>query len=142
MRVLAVAATLLLSLTIVPTFAQQADRPPNTNQQPQTVPVEPQRSPQQSEQAREQERREGEETQIGRGWRAQPRDEDRSGRMMNEDHRTVGRDWRTRRDDQDIDRDRYYRRDRGYYDEDRRPLRRTKICFEYENGDEYCRYRD
>jgi hypothetical protein len=72
MRVLAVAATLLLSSTIVPTLAQQADRPPNTNQQPQTVPVEPQRSPQQSEQAREQERREGEETQIGRGWRAQP----------------------------------------------------------------------
>ena len=30
---------------------------------------------------------------------------------------------------------------RGYYDEDR-PRRRMKVCFEYENGDEYCRYRE
>ena len=29
---------------------------------------------------------------------------------------------------------------RGYFDEDR-PRRRVKICVEYENGDEYCRYR-
>jgi len=28
----------------------------------------------------------------------------------------------------------------GYFDEDR-PRRRVKICVEYENGDEYCRYR-
>ena len=54
----------------------------------------------------------------------------------------------------DYDRDRYNdrdnrggrdRADRGrddsdYYDEDR-PRRRVKICIEYENGDEYCRYR-
>ena len=33
-------------------------------------------------------------------------------------------------------------RDRDYrgYDEDR-PRRRVKVCVEYENGDEYCRYR-
>jgi hypothetical protein len=29
--------------------------------------------------------------------------------------------------------------DRGYYEDDR-PRRRVKTCFEYENGDEYCRY--
>ena len=55
-----------------------------------------------------------------------------------------------RRDDDEGDRDRGYRgsdrgdRDgygRGYYDEDR-PRRRVKVCFEYENGDEYCRYRE
>ena len=54
----------------------------------------------------------------------------------------------------DKDRDRYSdrdnrggrdRADRGrddsdYYDEDR-PRRRVKICIEYENGDEYCRYK-
>jgi hypothetical protein len=142
MRVLAMATILLLYSNIVPTFAQQTNRPPDISQQPQTVPVEPQRSPQQSEQAREQDRREAEDTQIGRGWRAQRRDEDRSGRTVDEDHRMVGRDWRTRRDDQDMERDRFYRRDRDYYDEDRRPWRRMKVCFEYENGDEYCRYRN
>ena len=26
-------------------------------------------------------------------------------------------------------------------DDDRPRLRRVKVCFEYENGDEYCRYR-
>ena len=66
------------------------------------------------------------------------------------DNREVGRDWRMRRDDDEGDRDRGYRgsdrgdRDgygRGYYDEDR-PRRRMKVCFEYENGDEYCRYRE
>jgi hypothetical protein len=32
------------------------------------------------------------------------------------------------------------RNDSDYYDEDR-PRRRVKICIEYENGDEYCRYK-
>jgi hypothetical protein len=77
---------------------------------------------------------------------------DRMGRGMDWDHRKVGRDLRMRRDDDDVDRDRdrgYRGSDRAdregygraYYDEDR-PRRRVKVCFEYENGDEYCRYRD
>ena len=37
----------------------------------------------------------------------------------------------------DADRDRTYR---GYADADR-PRRRVKICVEYDNGEEYCRYR-
>ena len=33
-----------------------------------------------------------------------------------------------------------YSEDRGTFDDDR-PRRRVKICIEYDNGDEYCRYR-
>jgi hypothetical protein len=55
------------------------------------------------------------------------------GRMMEDmDHRP---NRRMQRDDEDMDRRSRYR------DEDR-PRRRVKICFEYENGDEFCRYRD
>jgi hypothetical protein len=53
-------------------------------------------------------------------------------RDMASDHR----DWRARPDRADQD-DGY---GRGSYDEDR-PRRRVKVCFEYKNGDEYCRYR-
>ena len=43
------------------------------------------------------------------------------------------------RDDRGWDRADRGRDYRGY-DEDR-PRRRVKVCVEYENGDEYCRYR-
>ena len=147
MRVFAVATILFLSSSLVPTFAQDEGKSPATSQ-PQTVPVQPERSPQQS---REQDRNRGEDRQVGRDWRAQERDDDRMDRLgqndmrrmrdnmrsdMDSDHRTVGRDWRARPDDR-ADRDGY---GRGSYDEDR-PRRRVKVCFEYENGDEYCRYR-
>ena len=33
------------------------------------------------------------------------------------------------------------RRDDRDYDDEDRPRRRVKICIEYENGDEYCRYK-
>ena len=62
------------------------------------------------------------------------------GRMNDEDdsdHRTVGRNWRMQRGDDA----RGYYDGRGYYDEDR-PRTRVKICKEYENGDEVCRYRN
>jgi hypothetical protein len=154
MRVFALAAVLLLSSSLVPAFAEEAAKAAGSNQ-PQTVPVQPERTPQQSEQSREQDRERAEETRIGPGWKAQQRDDDRMqrrdddrvgrmdqnnmGRMMDRDSesRTVGRDWRTRPDDR-ADRDGY---GRGSYDEDRPRLRRVKVCFEYENGDEYCRYR-
>ena len=141
MRVFLIATVLFLSSSLVPTFAQDEGKSPATS--PQTVPVQPERSPQQS---REQDRNRGEDRQVGRDWRAQERDGDRMDSMgqndtrrmrhnmqpdIDSDHRTVGRDWRARPDD-------------GYgkdsYDEDR-PRRRVKVCFEYENGDEYCRYR-
>lgn len=110
--------------------------PPVANP-PQLTPVQPERSPRQSEQSRDQERKSAEDVQVGRDWRAEQRDGDRMGerRMgrMNDDdwdHRTVGRNWRMHRDTV-----------RGYYDEDR-PRTRVKICTEYENGDEICRYRN
>jgi hypothetical protein len=116
--------------------AQQQKSPvPN---QPSMTLVQPERSPQQSEQSREQDRRSAEDVQVGRDWRTQQRDGDRMGRMgqrrMNDqndsDHRTVGRNWQMQRDDE-----------RAYYDEDR-PRSRVKICTVYENGDEFCRYRN
>jgi hypothetical protein len=99
------------------------------------------RTPQQSEQSRERDRERAEDAHVGPGWRAQQRDDDRMGRMdqnmdRDSEHRTIGREWRARPDDR-ADRDGY---GRGNYDEDR-PRRRVKVCFEYENGDEYCRYR-
>ena len=105
---------------------------------PQLTPVQPERSPRQAEQSRDQERKSAEDVQVGRDWRVEQRDGDRMGqrrmgRMYDEDdsdHRTVGRNWRTQRD-----------YGRGYYDEDR-PRTRVKICTEYENGDEVCRYRN
>jgi hypothetical protein len=106
--------------------------------QPSTTVLQPERSPQQSERSREQDRRSGEDVQVGRDWRAQQRDGDRMGRMgqrrMNDDNdsdrRTVGRNWQMQRDDE-----------RGYYDQER-PRPRVKICTVYENGDEFCRYRN
>jgi hypothetical protein len=105
---------------------------------PALTSVQPERSPRQSEQSRDQERKSAEDVQVGRDWRVEQRDGDRMGqrrmgRMNDEDdsdHRTVGRNWRMQRD-----------HGRGYYDEDR-PRTRVKICTEYENGDEVCRYRN
>jgi hypothetical protein len=152
MRVLTVATVLLLSTSLVPSFAQDEGKS-SPSRQPQTVPVQPERSPQQSEQSREQDREGGEDVRVGRDWRAQERDGDRPGRTgqnndtgpmrdkmgrdMDRDHRTVGRNWRMRPDDDRADRDGY---GRGSYNEDL-PRRRVRVCFEYENGDEYCRYR-
>jgi hypothetical protein len=112
--------------------------------------VQPERTPQQSEQSRGQEQKRGEDVQVGRDWRTQPRDGDRMGRMgqndmermmehmdreMHRDHDYMEREGGYHGADR-AERDRY---GRGYYDEGRRS-RRVKICVEYENGDEYCRY--
>ena len=105
---------------------------------PQLTPVQPERSPRQAEQSRDQERKSAEDVQVGRDWRAEQRDsnrmgQSRMGRMYDDDdwdNRTVGRNWRMQRG-----------HGRGYYDEDR-PRTRVKICTEYENGDEVCRYRN
>jgi hypothetical protein len=135
MRALAIATTLSLSLTLLPSFAQEDRRPPAQSQpettpaQPQTVPVQPERTPQQSEQSRKEDGRSAEDVRVRRDWRAEGRDDEDMDRGDDRDRRKPGRDWRMRRDDGD----------RGYYEDDR-PRRRVKTCFEYENGDEYCRY--
>jgi hypothetical protein len=151
MRALVLAAILLGTSSLYPSFAQDQGKS-QPSDQPQTVPVQPERTPQQSEQSRDQERQRAEDVRVGRGWRTEERDGDRidrtgrneSGRAREEmgrgrdrDDRTVGRNWRMHPDDDRADRDNY---GRGYYDADR-PRRRVKICMEYENGDEYCRYR-
>jgi|GEM_PF-782103 hypothetical protein len=124
---------------------QQEVEKPSAGNPPHLAPVQPERSPRQAEQSREQDRRSAEDIQLGRDWRAEQRDGDRRGqrrigRMNDEDdsdHRTVGRNWRMQRGDDA----RSYYDGRGYYDEDR-PRTRIKICTEYENGDEVCRYRN
>jgi hypothetical protein len=142
-------------------------RPEVTPQQPdqvqlQKAPVQPERSPQQSDQARDRDRQSAEGTRINRDWTTrQDRGDDRMdmdrmrqmhrqmGRMMDqdEDHRTTGRNWR--RDDDDMDRGSGYRspgrgegRYEGGFSREMRSYARVKTCIEYENGDEFCRYRD
>jgi hypothetical protein len=125
-------------------FWPRSDRSDRMGQTDQAqTPVQPERTPRQSEQSRDQERNRAEDVRVGRGWRTQGRDDERSDRMGYNDmgrtrDQTVGRNWRTRPDDDRADRDGY---GRGYYDEDR-PRRRVKVCVEYADGDEYCRYKD
>lgn len=152
MRKSALATVLLLSSSLVSgfAFAQQSEPAPGSNEV-QTAPVQPDRTPQQSDQARERDRKSAEDTRVKRDWTTQQRGEDRMGmdsmrqqrmgRMMEDmDHRTTGGNGRMQRDDEDMDHRQRYS-DQRYADEDR-PHRRVKICFEYENGDEFCRYRD
>jgi hypothetical protein len=135
MRILAAATILMLSSSLSPVLAEEAGNATGSNQ-PLTVPVQPERNPQQSEQFREQDRQRADDVKIGRGWRAEDVDRSRtndSGRMTDDqdrDRRTVGRGQRMRSDD-----------DEGGYRSDDRPRRQVKICYEYENGDEYCHYR-
>jgi hypothetical protein len=146
MRSFAAATALLLFSSLVPSFAQNEANSPAVSQ-PRTSPVQPERTPQQSEQSRDRDRQRAEDMRVDRNWRAYPSDNDRGpmpqGRMSermgdpDSDHRTVGRDWRARPDDDRTDRGGY---GRDNYD-DARPQRRVKVCFEYENGDEYCHYR-
>jgi hypothetical protein len=97
----------------------------------------------------------GTDDRMGRDDRMGMGPDDRMGRR---DGREVGRDWRMYREreagrDGDKGRERYAERgdrdwdradrekdNRGYFDEDR-PRHRVKVCVEYENGDEYCRYK-
>jgi hypothetical protein len=68
------------------------------------------------------------------------------GRMMDDDdddHQTTGRNWR--RDGDEASRGSrfgYAERNEGRYSYDVRRRPRVKTCWEYENGDEFCRYRD
>jgi hypothetical protein len=147
MRAPMIAMVLLMSSALVPAVAQDREHSPAPDQS-ETTPVQPERSPQQSDQSRPQDRKSAEDVRVGRDWRAQQHDGDRMGqmdqnhmgRMSNQDegdHRTVGRNWQMQRSD----RNRYDEERPRYYDEDR-PRTRVKICTEYENGDEVCRYRN
>ena len=96
----------------------------------------------------------GNDREMGGGGMMRRSDVDR----MNRDEREKSQDSRMYRDretsrDREPDRGRYSDRgdrdwdradrdrdNRGYVDADQ-PRRRVKVCFEFENGDEYCRYR-
>jgi hypothetical protein len=150
----AITLLFLLSGSIFPVIAsaQQPDAKPSESQAPApSTPVQPERTPQQSDQARQQDRQSAEGTRINPDWTTRQRDDqhadmDRQCHMdcmkRDKDHGTVGRNWR--RDDDEFNRGSRYGsmdRDGGRYYNDR-PHRRVKTCIEYENGDEYCQYRD
>ena len=146
MRILVPATALFLSSSVIPTvvFAQQSLITPSTS--PQAAPVQPDRTPRQSDQARDRDGQRAEDTRVNQDWTTQQGDQDRMGmdrmrqkhmgRMMEDmGHCTTGRNCRMQRDDGDMDR-------RSRYSDEDLPHRRVKICFEYDNGDEFCRYRD
>lgn len=153
-----IALLFVISGSVLPfaSSAQQQDAKPTENQaqspttpqvQSPTTQVQPERTPQQSDQARQQDKRSAEDTGVNPNWTIHGRnserpDMDRQRRAdQDQDDRTVGRNWRD-----------YYNMERGSRygwadrDEDRyfetRPRRRIKTCVEYDNGDEFCRYRD
>ena len=153
MRVVVLAGILLASASLNPCLAQDRGNAP-----PQTVPAQPDRnSGEQREQRTDRYQPRADDREIGPDWRMRRGDRDRADR----DDRDMGPDSRMRRDreadrDRDLDRRRYGERGdredrgwdadrgrdyRGYHEEDR-PRARVKVCVEYENGDEYCRYRD
>jgi hypothetical protein len=185
MRVFVLAAMLLASSSLYPSFAQEEGKAPV--EAPQTGVPAPtdQKSQQQQDQrtgrdqTRGDDREMGRDCMIGREGMMRRGDGDRMGgdgmtghdRMMGRDgmmrrgdgdcmggdDREMGPNWRMHRDggpgrDRDMDRERYSdrgdrdgdytnRNNRGYSDGDR-PRHRVKICVEYENGDEYCRYKE
>ncbi len=156
MRVIILAMALLASSSLSPSFAQETGAPPMAA--PQTVPMQPdQDSRQQRGQRAERDRSRDDDREMDGDWRMRRGDSDRMGR----EDREMGPGRRMHRDrdeyrDSDKDHGRYGdraegdnrgpdRADRGRsygdaYDENK-PRRRVKICVEYENGDEYCRYR-
>lgn len=142
MRVVAAATVLLLSSSIVThSFAKNAPAP----SQSQNTPVQPEGTPQQSEQTREQDQKRNEDVHVGRDWQARHSDDlgDRPAGRAHYDRNdpTVGRSSRMERDDE-LDRgDRDWDRRDRWSDFREHARRRVKTCIEYENGDEYCRYR-
>ena len=144
-------------------FQPSQTQQPSGQAQTQSTQVEPPRTPQQADQLRNQERRSAEDTRINRNWTAEQQADEgmkqaeriqrqqaeermilerlRQRRMAEEgeDHQTTGRTWP--RDDDDMYRSpRYGSADRSYGEA--RPYPRVKTCIEYENGDEFCRYRN
>jgi len=94
MRNFAAIMAILLSCGLVPVSAEDAGR----TGQAQTVPVQPEQTPQQAEQSRTHERARGEDVQIGPDWKAHESNANRTGRedKTDEDHQTVGSDWRVK----------------------------------------------
>ena len=153
MRVFILAALFLGSSSLCPSFAQDQAKPSQAKppiDAPQTGA--PARTDENAEQPRDQrtgrDQSRADDREMGPDWRMRRGDGERMGRDRSE----MGSEGRMQRD-RDWDRGRYSGRgdrdwdhadrdndSRGYFDDDR-PRRRVKICVEYENGDEYCRYK-
>jgi len=132
-------------------FQPAQTQQPSSQEQTQSTKVEPPHTPQQTDQLRKQERRSAEDTRINPDWTAQQQTEERARRAEErmiidrirqrlleerEDHQSTGQN--SRPDDGNT-----YPSPSGdgrYYYE-ARPYPRVKTCIEYENGDEFCRYR-
>lgn len=155
-----VVATMLLASSVCPAFAQQEGNAlpsaPPTDQKPAAAPAQtdqnsqPTRNPQaDGEQTRTDNR------EMSRDWRMHHNDQHHN---MSREDREPGPDWRMRDRETSGDRDTDSRRvrerqgregdqadrnwnNRDYYFDDEAPRRRVKICMEYANGDEYCRYK-
>lgn len=153
MRVFVLAAMLLASSSLC-SFAQEPGKSPAAA--PQAPAQTDQNAPPPPDQRGGREQQRSDNREMGPDWKMRRSDGDRMGR----DDREMGHGGMMRRDDGDrMDRDRDKERgryqERGDRDWDRadrdrdirgyadaeRPRRRVKICVEYENGDEYCRYR-
>jgi hypothetical protein len=155
MRALALATVVLVAASgLYPSFAQEQQKAQGTA--PQTAPAQAGQNAASQQDQQSADQGKGDDREVGRDWRVRPRDGDDRDRSdyTGRDDREVGRDWRMQRDreagrDRDMDSDRYRqradrdwdRRDSSRY-RDERPRRRVKVCIEYPNGDEYCRYRD
>jgi len=171
MRILIAAALLAGSSSLCPSFAQEPAKPqPEVPQTTVPVrPDQNAEQPRDQRAGRDASRTDNRE--MGQDWRIRRSDGERTDRDRREmgfegrredgwrrgpEDREIGRDPGMRRErdaDRNWDHGRYTERgdrdgdrgyrdhdDRGYFDDDR-PRRRIKICVEYENGDEYCRYR-
>jgi hypothetical protein len=170
MRIL-VLTTMLLASTLSPAFAQQGENSPAsippmdqkaeppappTDQKSEATPAQTDRNSQQMQNPRAgRGQSRADDREMGRDWRMHRDDDDNNARRTDRD---VGPDWRMRgretsrdrdadsrhfreRDDRDGDRADRNRNSRDDYFDDDEPRRRVKICVEYANGDEYCRYR-
>lgn len=148
MRVFTVAMMLLVSSSLYPLRAQEAVKPPPTTQQ--TMPAQPDRTPAaERDRPRVDDREVNREGRIHRGDGGLQGDREMgSGRRMQRDRddyrdsdkdlgRYGDRDDRSSRRSDRADQDHAYGDAREYDG----PRHRVKVCIEYDNGDEYCRYR-
>jgi hypothetical protein len=155
MRIFILATVLLASSSLYPLFAQEEGKAPTGAPQTGAPAQTDQKSPQPPDQRIGRDQPRADDREMGHDGRMHRGDGDRMGR---DDRETVP-DWGMHRDremgrDRDMDRRRYRERgdrdwdhadrdrdSRGYIDEDR-PRHRVKVCVEYANGDEYCRYKE
>lgn len=148
-----VLATMLLASSSLCALAQEPGKAPAAAPQAGT-PAQTDRNSPAKDQKAGRDQQKTDDREMGPDWKM------RRSERMGRDDREMGHGGMMRRGDGDrMDRDhdkergRYQERgdrdrdradgdrdDRGYSDAER-PRRRVKICFEYENGDEYCRYR-